>query len=72
MCIPTVLEALILFEINLLEFFWPQSFVQKWKSLNLEPKMPYLGTFALEFENTIVILEMSALEFDDLQNLVQK
>ena len=34
--------------------------------------MPYLGTFALEFENTIVILEMSALEFDDLQNLVQK
>ena len=34
---------------------------QKW--LNLEPKMPYLGIFGLEFEKAIVIFEISTLEF---------
>ena len=32
-------------------------------SLNSGPKMPYLGFLGLKFEQTIVIIEMSALEF---------
>ena len=31
--------------------------------LNLGPKMPDLGIFGLEFENNIVKLEISTLEF---------
>ena len=46
--------------------------VQKQKSLNLGPKMPYLRIFRLEFKNTIVIFEISVLEFVLLQSLVQK
>ena len=42
------------------------------KSLNLEPEMPVLRVFGLEFENNIVILEISVLEFFLLQGLVQK
>ena len=33
------------------------------KIQSLEPKMPYLGIFGLEFENIIVIFEINALEF---------
>ena len=33
------------------------------KNTYLEPKMPDLGIFGLEFENTIVIIEIIALEF---------
>ena len=32
------------------------------KSLNLGPKMPYLGIFGLEVENNNVIFEISSLE----------
>ena len=34
--------------------------------------MRYLGIFGLEFENIIVILEITAPEFALLQSLVQK
>ena len=34
--------------------------------------MPYLRIFRLEFKNTIVIFEISVLEFVLLQSLVQK
>ena len=34
--------------------------------------MPNLRIFGLEFENTIVIFEISVLEFVLLQSLVQK
>ena len=33
------------------------------KSLNLGPKMSYLGIFGLEVENNNVIFEISSLEF---------
>ena len=36
---------------------------QKNKSLTLSPKMSYLGIFGLEFQKTIVIFEISTLEF---------
>ena len=40
-----------------------QNFVKKQKYLNLEPKMSYLGVFGPELKKTIVIFEMSTLEF---------
>ena len=40
------------------------------KYLNLEPKMSYLGIFGMKIENTVVLLEISALEFAYLQTLV--
>ena len=39
-----------------------KSLQKKKKSLNLEPQIPYLGIFELEFENDIVIFEISTLE----------
>ena len=36
---------------------------QKLGCLNLGAKMPYLGIFELEFQNTIVIFEISTLQF---------
>ena len=36
---------------------------KKQKCLNQGPKMPYLGVFGLEFENNIVIFEISTLKF---------
>ena len=41
------------------------------KILNLGLKTPSLGIFGLEFENAIVIFQISALEFVFLQMLVQ-
>ena len=38
-------------------------FRKKQKCLNLGPKIPYLGTFGLELEKTIVIFKISTLEF---------
>ena len=40
-----------------------QSFVREWKYLNLGQKIPYLGNFGLEFLKTIIIFEISTLEF---------
>ena len=34
--------------------------------------MPYLSTFAMEFENNIVIFEISILKFAYLQNFTKK
>ena len=56
-------NAVVIIETSTLEFVLLQSLVQKQKSLNLGPKMPYSGIFGLEFEN-IVILEISALKFE--------
>ena len=43
-------NIIVMFQISVLEFVFRQSFVQKQKSLNFGPKMPYLGIFGLEFE----------------------
>ena len=42
------------------------------KTLNLGPKILYLYIFGLEFENNILIFEISALKFVSIQILVQK
>ena len=36
---------------------------KKQKCLNLGPKMPYLSIFGIEFQKTIVIFEISTVEF---------
>ena len=43
---------------------------QKW--LNFEPKMPDLRIFGLEFENNVVICEISTLKLVQLKNFVKK
>ena len=43
-------NIIAMFQISVLEFVLLQSLLQKLKSLNLGPKMPYFGTFGLEFE----------------------
>ena len=48
-------------------------FCEEIKCLNLGPKIPFLGIFGLEFENNIVILEISTLEivkYESLTNTV--
>ena len=40
-----------------------QNFVKNLKCQNLGPKMPCLGIFGLEFEKTIVMFEISTLQF---------
>ena len=53
-----------MFQISVFEFVLLQSLLQKLKSLNLGPKMPYFGTFGLEFEKKkVVIFEISTLKF---------
>ena len=42
-------QKLVLFEISIFEFVNMQSFIQKQKTLNLGPKIPYLCIFALKF-----------------------
>ena len=56
-------NVIVMFQISVLEFVLLQSSVQKLKSLNLGPKMPYLRIFGLEFQKNIVIFEISTLEF---------
>ena len=43
-------KTVVIFEISTPEFVKKQNFVknEKWKCLNLGPKMPYLGIFGLE------------------------
>ena len=43
-------ENIVFFKINFLELFKMQSFMQKRKSLNLEPKIPYLDISAGAWE----------------------
>ena len=42
-------KTIVIFEISTLKFVYLQNFTQKEKCQNLEPKMPYLGIFGLEF-----------------------
>ena len=56
-------NIIVIFESSVLEFALPLSLVQKWKYLNLGPKMSHLGIFGLQFEYNIAIFETSTLEF---------
>ena len=38
-------KHIVIFKISVLEFVLLQSWVQNYKSLNLGPKIPYLGIF---------------------------
>ena len=42
-------KTIVVFEVSSLEFVSLLNLVEKWKFLNLGPKMPYLGIFGLQF-----------------------
>ena len=49
-----------------LEFIKLQNLVEKWKCINLGPKIPYFDIFVtLKFENNIVIFEINTLDFSN-------
>ena len=49
-----------------------QSFIQNGKTLNLEPRMSYLGTIWPEFKKTIAIFEISAFDFAKMESFMLK
>ena len=65
-------EAIVIFEISVLELNLQQILVEKSKSLHLGPKMSDLSIIGLKFENNIFIFEVHALEFAQLQSFVKK
>ena len=48
----TFKKTIVIFETSAVEFFYLQNFVRKRKYLNLETKIPYLGSFWLEFSKS--------------------
>ena len=52
--------------------FHLQSFTQNWKFSNLGLQMSYLGSFGLESATNIVTLDITTLEFFQLQTFVKK
>ena len=56
-------KTFVIFENSSLKLIYLQNFTEKQKCLNLGPEMPDLGNFGQEFENNIVIFEISTLEF---------
>ena len=56
-------KAIVIFQINILEYVSLQNFTKKQKCLNLGQKVPVLGIFGLEIENNIVIFEINIAEF---------
>ena len=56
-------KTFVIFENSSLKLIYLQNFTEKEKCLNLGPEMPDLGIFGQEFENNIVIFEISTLEF---------
>ena len=55
-------KGTVIFEVTL-KSFWKEDFVQKWKSLNLGPKMPYLGILGSDFVTTLSHLKSTPLDF---------
>ena len=53
-------NIIAMFQISVFEFVLLQSLLQKLKSLNLGPKMPYFGTFGLEFEKKKLLLYLKS------------
>ena len=49
-----------------------QSLMQKEKTINLGPKMSYLGIFGLYFRKTVIIFEVTTLHFVKIQSFVHK
>ena len=65
-------KTIVIFEINTLQFFKMHGLLQKLKSLNLGPKMSYLGIFRLKFEKkSYCIFEISNFELVKMQKFVQ-
>ena len=64
-------NAIVRLEISILKFVYLQNSSKKLKCINFEPKMTDLCNWRLEFENDIVIFEISTLEFV-LGNILQK
>ena len=55
-------KTIVIFEISTLRFAYLQNFMKKQNCLNFGPKMPDLGILRTEYENNIVIFEISTLE----------
>ena len=66
-------NKIVIFEINILEFFLITKFCEVIKMSTFGTKNPYLDTFGLEFENDIVIFEIRTLQFDykQFQNVMR-
>ena len=56
------------FQINTLEFFKIQSFIEDKK---LKPKTAYLGVFKREFEKTIAAIDASTLQFIKMSSFAE-
>ena len=56
-------DAIVMFQISILELVLIANFAKKQKFLNLGPKICDSGIFGLEFETDIVMLEISTLDF---------
>ena len=59
-----------MFEINTFGFIKMQSFILK-KKISLGSKLSDLGTFALAFEKSIVVIQISILKFVKVQHLMK-
>ena len=55
-------KTIAIFKFGTLKLVYLQNFTKKQKCLNFELKMPDLGIFGLEFENSIVIFEINTPE----------
>ena len=55
-------KTIVIFDINTLEFFNMQSFMQKSKYLNSGQRLHFGGIFGLEFEEVIVIFEIRTFD----------
>ena len=58
-----VIKNILIFEIATLGFVKFQSFNQDKNRFKLDSKNPFLGKFRIEFENIIVIFEISTFQF---------
>ena len=62
-CARIIKKIIVIFEIRSLKFVYLQNFVKKQKCVNFERKKPILGILGPEFENNIVIFEISTIKF---------
>ena len=64
-------KTIVIFIVNIPEFVEMQSFIKNQKTLHLVIKIPYLHTFRLEFEKTVVF-EISIFKFVKMPSFVHK
>ena len=65
-------KNILIFENSTLKFSYFKQFGRKRKSLDFEPKVPYLVMFFPEFYKNIVVFEINTLEFVNLEIFAEK